>query len=853
MKLPAPVAGERLRHRVQVLGPFIVVTTLVALMWALVLVSASVQQARIASDGLRQMRLINNAVSQQTRGMLQSIESDLQVLDHWVQAHPEVDPRQDTALAELITRLDQGADGLVHLGFGSNAGTGVLVPGAQPWQAGMPALAWGESGQTRVGVPLRTAPGQPWRWPVSRRLSRAVGDIAGVVAWVDIAKLGALHESLRDKADGAISLATADAVVILRTPMIDGLVGRNLSPYTGLMPASAPQGEFSYDGSLSDQKSDRMVSFERLGRYPVTVLVSQGVNQTLATFYTRRNILLVALSVITLVAFGFSVLLARSQRATRQSQAEFAALSASFPLGLFRADKHGEVTYANDAYFQQLGLPRERLAWGWNEVVEERQRDALKQDWQKACAEGRAIKNTMTIRRPDGEQVMLSVRTAALHVDGKLVGQVGSLEDITKRIQQQQAQRMLTAIFEKSTDVVAQVSPRGDMLYLNPAGRALLNMGPDESLDKLRYDDFMPAHREAQVRDEIMPTAIARGLWVGETSVLASGGREITVSEMLIVHRDEAQHIETLSVVMRDITQELRSRMELQRSESILQIVAATLPALVAVIDHLERYLFTNDAYDRWVGQPHERLLGLTVREVLGASAYNQRRKHIEAALAGQRVMFEAELDGTRHVEITYIPFCAADGRVAGFVALSQDITTHKQQHQKLLDASQTDTLTGSLNRAGFDLRMHDALGRARHEQNLLALLCIDLDRFKPINDEHGHAAGDAVLQAAAQRLQQALRPSDMLARLGGDEFAVILPGVKDEPAASTVARKIVNALAQPFEIDGKLMHIGASVGVALAPNGQGSVQTLMQRADAALYQAKRAGRGCFEVAQHAQ
>jgi diguanylate cyclase (GGDEF)-like protein len=215
--------------------------------------------------------------------------------------------------------------------------------------------------------------------------------------------------------------------------------------------------------------------------------------------------------------------------------------------------------------------------------------------------------------------------------------------------------------------------------------------------------------------------------------------------------------------------------------------------------------------------------------------------------------MFEAELDGTRHVEITYIPFCAADGRVAGFVALSQDITTHKQQHQKLLDASQTDTLTGSLNRAGFDLRMHDALGRARHEQNLLALLCIDLDRFKPINDEHGHAAGDAVLQAAAQRLQQALRPSDMLARLGGDEFAVILPGVKDEPAASTVARKIVNALAQPFEIDGKLMHIGASVGVALAPNGQGSVQTLMQRADAALYQAKRAGRGCFEVAQHAQ
>jgi len=429
---------------------------------------------------------------------------------------------------------------------------------------------------------------------------------------------------------------------------------------------------------------------------------------------------------------------------------------------------------------------------------------------------------------------------------------VGSVEDITERIQQQKAQRMLTAIFEQSTDVVAQVDPQGRMLYLNPAGRKLLALGPADSLEALHYDDFMPAHREAQVRDQILPTAINQGIWVGETSVLGSGGREIAVSEMLIVHRDEAQQIETFSVVMRDISQELQARMELQRSESILKIVAATLPALVAVIDKQQRYLFTNDAYDRWVGRPPGQLSGLTVREALGEAVYTQRRSHIDAALCGQRVMFESELDGRQFLETTYIPFRGADGNVAGFVALAQDITTHKRQQQKLLDASQTDMLTGTLNRAGFDLRTHDALGRARHEENLLALLCIDLDRFKPINDEHGHATGDALLKAAAQRLQQALRPSDMLARLGGDEFAVVLAGVKDEPAASTVARKIVSALAEPFEIDGKLLHIGASVGVALAPNGQDSVQTLMQRADAALYRAKRAGRGRFEVAEHA-
>ena len=231
------------------------------------------------------------------------------------------------------------------------------------------------------------------------------------------------------------------------------------------------------------------------------------------------------------------------------------------------------------------------------------------------------------------------------------------------------------------------------------------------------------------------------------------------------------------------------------------------------------------------------------MEQALGEAVYAQRRGHIEVALTGQRTMFESQRESEgQFFETTYIPFRNDDGRVAGFVALSQDITSHKRQQQKLLDASQTDPLTGTLNRAGFDLRMREALTRARQERHRLALLCIDLDGFKPINDEHGHAAGDRLLEAVAQRLQQTLRPSDVLARLGGDEFAVVLPDIKDQPAAQTVARKIVNTLANPFEIDGKRLRIGGSVGVALSTNEHETQQTLMQRADVALYQAKRAG-----------
>lgn len=824
---------------------------LLAVLWALILIFAVVQERRMINGAQKQLRLVTSAVVQHTRGLLQGIETNLALIDHWVRSHPLADPEQDSGLAELVARLNQGSDGLVRYGFANESGQVASTPSTGPWQAGMAPVSWPtRAGEVAVGVPTRDAASQAWHWPVTRKLDQPSADLAGVVAWIDLDRLGVLHESLREKPAGAIALTTSDGVVAIRSPFVEGLIGRDFSKNRPppMQAASATQGMFQHDGALTGGQP-RLVSFERLGRYRVTVLVSQEVDEALAAFYVRRNLGLGVLSLITLTAIGFSVALSRSQRATRRSQAEFAALSDAFPLGLFRTDTHGETTYANDAYFQKFGLPRERMAWGWNDVTVESQRDQTLQAWKTAAAQGLSINNLLHVHHPDGREAVLGVRTAPLRVDGKLVGQVGSIDDITERIQQQRAQRMLTAIFEKSTDVVAQVAPSGKLQYLNPAGRALLAMGPDDPIDSLQYDDFMPAHRELQVRDEILPSAIARGIWVGETSVLASGGREIAVSEMLIVHRNDDGEPETFSVVMRDITQELRSRVELQRSESILNIVAATLPALVAVIDNQQRYLFTNDAYVRWVGRQRGHLVGLTVREALGETVYAQRQCHIQAALAGQRAMFESEREGSQFQETTYIPFRGSDGRVAGFVALSQDITSHKRQQQKLLDASQTDPLTGTLNRAGFDLRMSEALARAQLDQHLLAVLCIDLDSFKPVNDEHGHATGDALLGAVAQRLQQALRPSDLLARLGGDEFAVVLPDIKDEPGAQTVARKIVSALAAPFEIDGKTLHIGGSVGVAVARSGHETVPSLMQRADIALYQAKRAGRGRFEMA----
>lgn len=838
--------SERPYSRLLAWGPFIAVATLLAILWVLVIGFSIVQEQRLVDAARQQLRLLNNAAAQQTRALLRGADIQLAVAQQWLSRSPQI----DEAFGELLHASSRGADGLTELSLINASGAAVAAPGTPAWAVAMPAVALPAAAtEMSVGRPMRGTGSQPWRWPLVRRLAVPVGDAAGLVAWVDLAQLSALHERLREQPAGGISIITSDGVMVLRTPYTENLIGRDLRHARARqIPASGTQGSFETDGSLTDSPP-RLATFERLEQYPVTVVVSQARNEVLAAFHTRRNIGIAVLVLLTLGGAVFSWLLARSQRFARHSRAQFDAVSNAFPLGLFITDTHGATLYANDAYFQKLGLARERLAWGWSELVAAEQREAVLAAWKDCAGKATPLRNTLPVTRPDGQPAVLSVRTAPLRVDGRLIGQVGSLEDVTERTEQQRAQRMLTAIFDRSTDIVAQIGPDGQMLYLNPAGRAMLDLKPDDPIRQLQFDDFMPAHRETQVHDVILPAALATGLWLGETSVLRGDGREIDVSEMLIVHRDDHQEVETYSVVMRDITQELRNRTELQRSESILKVVAATIPVLVAVADRQERYLFANDAFAHSVGRPHGPLVGEHPQDVVGAVEYERRRPLIAAALAGQRVSFETASADNRHFETTYIPFRDAQGEVAGLVAVSQDITGHKRQQQLLLDASQTDPLTGTLNRAGFDLRVGEALLRAQEERHRLALLMIDLDRFKPVNDEHGHATGDALLVAVAQRLHKVLRPTDMLARLGGDEFAVVLPDIKDAAAAATVAQKIVTALGEPFGIESKRLSIGGSVGLAFALHGEDTVPSVTRRADVALYQAKRAGRGRYEIA----
>ena len=179
-----------------------------------------------------------------------------------------------------------------------------------------------------------------------------------------------------------------------------------------------------------------------------------------------------------------------------------------------------------------------------------------------------------------------------------------------------------------------------------------------------------------------------------------------------------------------------------------------------------------------------------------------------------------------------------------GFVSTSTDITERKRTEARMLHLAQHDSLTGLPNRLLFHDRLHQAMARHRRDGGLLAVVLLDLDKFKQVNDAFGHRAGDDVLKRVGERMRAALRESDTVARIGGDEFALILPDLPDPGAAAPIAAKIVSELNLPFDLDAGVWEPGASLGIALFPGDGDSAEQLLQNADMAMYRAKAAGGG---------
>lgn len=303
---------------------------------------------------------------------------------------------------------------------------------------------------------------------------------------------------------------------------------------------------------------------------------------------------------------------------------------------------------------------------------------------------------------------------------------------------------------------------------------------------------------------------------------------------------------------LRHETLALQRVVDLQRTtEQQLRQVTDNLPALIAYLDREERFRFANEVHATWLGRSPAQLRGMSLLEVFGSTAYAAFGHHVRRALDGERLDFTHELatlQGRRHVDVNVVPDIDEHGRVLGLYVMMIDITALKETQRRLDRLARADVLTGLPNRRRFDEGLREAMARTRATGVPMAVMFLDIDRFKRINDSWGHAAGDAVLQQFATRLRHQVRGTDLVARLAGDEFVVLVEGMQAVADAEALAEKIVRAIRPPFDVAGRALAVTTSVGVTRYHGGDQAPGDLLAAADRALYRAKELGRDCHAV-----
>jgi diguanylate cyclase (GGDEF)-like protein/PAS domain S-box-containing protein len=315
----------------------------------------------------------------------------------------------------------------------------------------------------------------------------------------------------------------------------------------------------------------------------------------------------------------------------------------------------------------------------------------------------------------------------------------------------------------------------------------------------------------------------------------------------------------TLSVAV-DVTERRRAEKELRRTRSFLDAVVENMPTILFVKEPQEhRYVLINRAGEEFFGMSSEEIVGKTDFELLSADeASLSFVRDLEVLHGAQKHSFDEEAietcNGQRLIATRRLAIPGDDDQPQYLLGVAEDITERKKDQERIAHLAHYDALTDLPNRAAFTKHLGATIEQAAANNQTFAVLCLDLDRFKEINDTYGHLVGDGLLQEVARRLQSAAEGA-FVARLGGDEFTLVATG--PQPAsAEALAQRLLAEFTNDFVIDGRRLRNATSIGVAIYPTDGSDAITVVGNADAALYRAKAEGRGSvrfFEAQMNAQ
>jgi diguanylate cyclase (GGDEF)-like protein/PAS domain S-box-containing protein len=401
------------------------------------------------------------------------------------------------------------------------------------------------------------------------------------------------------------------------------------------------------------------------------------------------------------------------------------------------------------------------------------------------------------------------------------------------------------ALFENAGLGVVLIEAGGAFVQANPAFCAMLGYSEDE-LKRMTTADIL--HLEDTPSDTRLRGEMAAGTrdsYHLQTRYRAKDGRTVWGSLTVTAIREPGGHELRYTVaVVEDVTERKRLEDHMRLAATVFENTSEGL----FVTDAQHSIIHVNPAFTELTGYEPADVLGRTP-SVLSSGRhppefFERMYRTLEESGKWQGEIWNRRKTGEMFAEWLNIASVRnGEGDVTNFIAVFSDITSRKQVEERLNYQANHDALTRLPNRTLFQERLSRALARGQRNQTMVALLFIDLDHFKQVNDTMGHLAGDALLQQVAERLSSCIRQGDTVARLSGDEFTIILEDITDPRDTALVTHKVLSLLNEPFNLKGQQAHISSSVGVALYPVDAGDPQTLVKLADSAMYRAKQQGR----------
>lgn len=463
---------------------------------------------------------------------------------------------------------------------------------------------------------------------------------------------------------------------------------------------------------------------------------------------------------------------------------------------------------------------------------------------------GEKVHHFETVRiHKDKTSLNISVTISPIYdQQGKVIGASKVARDITKRIRRDRTVQQFEALVQSSDDAIIGKSLEGIITSWNRGAASMFGYSAEEMIGQSMLS-LLPADRQEEEASILGRLGKGEKIDHFETVRVCKDKRQIEVSVTISPIVDKHGTVIGASKIARDITDRKKAEARLELTS---RVFTNTNEAII-IADACGTIIEVNEAFTNISGYRREDVLGNS------PTMFRSSRQGPEVLAAmleslAEHGQYQGELWSRRKNGESYAGYLKvsivrdAANNIQNYVALFADITSLRIKQEELEHLAHFDALTDLPNRILLSDRLHQAMVLSQRTQKSLAVLYLDLDGFKDINDEHGHNAGDQVLIAISQNMKAALRSVDTLARIGGDEYVVVLADVQGPHQCGLMVEKILRACAEPIVVQDKILQVSASIGVTIYPQDNVDADQLLRHADRAMYEAKQAGKNRYHI-----